>query len=522
MITGNNWLFFVYTQSCFLTRQYLLECFTETFFDTISIKDSEEIDLNNIGKINILDHNVYELNESHENIKPKVLWSYVPNQSDEMIYELENCKLGRIYYLNQNFLNNHSPTGFYGVIGTSRIIDSNTQDKNIDLMLLVSTKEDMQDKTYKLFDFPEIIPLQKNMIINYKDVEAIQTSIGRFLLNRALLVEPFGDKIPYANDAPMNLGKIEDQIAQFALHEIDPKNTNRTYASDITDNEHFVVQHIKKYKDNLYFIGHFGELAVASFTEKSLTIDPKITQLKYDLLEKHKNQLNDKNVLINIEQQLIKADKERLKDDVSSSFFIEDKNWNVARKKLFLTTGLVETLSNDPTAYAFIPNSLTEGWGPKEMPAVLNEVRKGIYGRALTTADTGTIAKFLLRIFQNTIIKTQDCKSKTGLTFILTPELVSYFIKRYIITPTGLDLLTEQNKDNYLNKSITVRSPMYCKASPGLCKICTGQIIDQLHLESIGVLTLEVTEPLFKSSMKAMHGKSHKNETITDITQYLV
>jgi hypothetical protein len=508
MIIGNNWTWFIYTQDCFLERSYLLECFTETNFDTIEPTDVKQ----NLKQINIIDIDSYEFNKEHKNTKVKYLYRF--DLTSDVVVQLPKPKLGKIYFIPNYVLNKTVPQGYYGVV--------NVTPDQVDLMLLrVEPLNDIENITVKLFDFRDIFNLKNNMIDNYTSNEEIPTTIGRFFLNRTLLVEPFGNQLSYINDSHWKIKNLEKKISKFVLNEIDSSNVKKLYSKDQKENEREVVKRIKQYKDNIYFIGHFGEISIPSFTEKSLTLDPKIEKLKHDLLEKHKHELDNPNVIIKIEEQLVQADKDNLKDDPSMNYFIEDKNWNVQRKRLFLMIGLVESFAGSQN-YTFIPSSLTEGWKIEDMPAIVNEIRNGIYGRAVKTADTGMIAKFLLRIFQNTIIKTDDCHSNHGLTFTLTNDNYNLFQSRFIMTSNGLVLLTDANKDKYINRSITIRSPLYCKATTGLCKVCVGKILDQLNLESVGVFTLEITEPLFTASMKSMHGKSVQNDVIKDITSFIV
>ena len=116
---------------------------------------------------------------------------------------------------------------------------------------------------------------------------------------------------------------------------------------------------------------------------KSLGTDPNIAKLKHTLFEKYKGRLTDPLVIAEIENTLIAADKKHLDGDSSMRFYgaLGGKAFDVARKKMYLTVGGIETFSKSSGKYTFLPNSLSEGWEKEYIPTIANEIRKGSYSR---------------------------------------------------------------------------------------------------------------------------------------------
>jgi hypothetical protein len=52
-------------------------------------------------------------------------------------------------------------------------------------------------------------------------------------------------------------------------------------------------------------------------------------------------------------------------------------------------------------------------------------------------------------------------------------------------------MITYINKDNYINKTIKLRSPMHCKCKDGICKKCSGDIYINLHSKYLGIIAAQ-------------------------------
>lgn len=353
--------------------------------------------------------------------------------------------------------------------------------------------------------FGEIDTFQLNPgeIINCN--EEMTTTVGRFLLNYLLLVHPFGDLIPYQNDV-FPMGKVEEQIAKGML--------------DGT----IQVSWYKQYVNNLYFIGHFTELCVPTYTRKSLTTDPNVRKVKQELMEKYKDKLNDPNVIMEIENTLIAMDKNYLKDDEVMRFYgpLGDKPFNISRKKMYLTVGGVEEFSKTTGNFVFIPNSLSEGMTAETMPAMANETRKGSFNRGDQTKLGGALTKGITRVLQDLTVSEQDCHTTRGLTVDFSKYKIGRYLGSYIQDGSNWVLLTEQNMEKFVGKTCLVRSPMYCQAQHGLCYMCMGDIYAKKKTKHLALDAVDITSTFTTDALKSMHGTKISTYQIDDLNKFVL
>lgn len=353
-----------------------------------------------------------------------------------------------------------------------------------------------------LLSFYEYIELEKGDLENVSS--KIKTTVGRFLLNYLLLAYPFGDTFEYVNE-DFSIGKIEDRIVRAGFDKT------------------VTVEQIKtRYIPNIYFIGHFTELSVPSYSEKSISTSPKVAQRRKELMKQYKDQLDDPVIMSQIEDELIALDKEYLADDPSMGYFGGKGKWfDICRKKMLLTGGMVEDV-NKESGYAFIQDPYDDGWDPDHFPEMVNDIRRGIYNRAVNTAKGGELVDFIRRIFQDSIISEDDCKTKRGLRVYLSPDIIDNYLHRNIITPSGLVKLTDTNKDKYVGKYVNMRCPMYCETKHGYCYTCMGDIMKDREVESLTMLTSKIGSIFMSISMAAMHGTKTKVVDISDVDQFVI
>lgn len=353
--------------------------------------------------------------------------------------------------------------------------------------------------------FNEIDTFQLNPgeILNCK--EEVTTTVGRFLLNYLLLVYPFGDKIDYQNTV-FNLGDIDTIVAKGML------------------DGSIKVEAYKQYIDDLYFIGHFTELCVPTYTRKSLTTDPNVKKVKQELMEKYKGRLNDPNVIMEIENTLIAMDKNYLKDDTVMRFYgpLGDKPFNISRKKMYLTVGGVEEFSKTTGNFVFIPNSLSEGMTAESMPAMANETRKGSFNRGDQTKLGGALTKRITRVLQDLTVSEHDCKTIRGLTVDFSKYKIGRYLGSYIQDGADWVLLTEKNMDQFNGRVCLVRSPMYCQAQHGLCYMCMGDIYAKKNAKHLALDAVDITSTFTTDALKSMHGTKISTYQIDDLNKFVL
>lgn len=338
-----------------------------------------------------------------------------------------------------------------------------------------------------LFDAIDTFTLEKGVMHNS---ERIKTTFGRFLFNYLIWYRHEGVDFEYINEQQKS-DVLGSTIARLLLEKKITPDVGR------------------KIINSVFYLASFDALFVPTLTERSLMNSPEVMKRKKELIEEYGERLKDPIVAKEYEQELIALDKKFLEGDKSLRFLnalSAKKTYGIHRKKLFIGIGGIPAFDPGSNAYTFIPNSLSEGWTAEALPDICNEIRKGAYDRGKETAKGGEQTKFLLRVFQDVRITEDDCGSHLGLPVELTEDNVKDYLGQYIVTPKGPVLLDSSNASKFMNQKILLRSPMFCKTKIGRCKICSGNMFDQLDMKAIGMTVLKVGSRFTTLSMKNMHG----------------
>lgn len=322
--------------------------------------------------------------------------------------------------------------------------------------------------------------------------EMLVTSPGMLLLNQRLFVESFGDVVPYKNDE-IKVGYLDDLLA------------NLLFEDKIT------VEQAQNFLTNAYDIGFFAELNNRGFTEKSFTTHPDIPKRKKELLSKlTPEQKKDPLVLANIEDELLKMDREYLAGDDADLFHsaVGSKSYDIHRKKLMIMVGAIPAFSDKgDVEFDLIENSLAEGMDKNNFDVYVNEVYKGSYSRGAETAKGGELTKYVLRVYQDLSVKELDCGSKEYMTIELVNDQKSKANSKLLgrTLPNGgvcdMTYLTSN-----LGKTIQIRDPLYCKSKNGICYKCMGNNFERVGEVDIGSYILDISSGIMMISMKNMHG----------------
>lgn len=357
-------------------------------------------------------------------------------------------------------------------------------------------------------DAPLVVPkdeclITNQSIANYKGEDALATTIGRFLMNYFLFVYPFGDLVPYWDDT-WSSGKLESIISDLVIQ----KKIN--------------VDQLNTFVENMYFIGHSPEFVSPNLSEKSLTTSPDINKKKDELWEKYGPAIEagDAVAMASFEQELIQFDKDYLGDDESMRYLLKGKFFNVVRKKLFLTHGMVESFGAKGQ-YDFIKNSLEQGWTEKSFPVIANEIRAGSYSRARETAKGGEDSKFILRVFQNTRIIEEDCKTKRFFAISVRKDNAKDYLYRNYIADDG-SIKTVDENTALAGKVIKFRSPLYCETQGGYCYTCMGKLFENTRQAVLASSIQNLSSSFLTASLKSMHGLSVKTVDVSDLNSFLL
>lgn len=347
--------------------------------------------------------------------------------------------------------------------------------------------------------------LHSSMIRNYQG-QPITTTVGRYILNYSLLVYPFDTIIPYINSL-FNYKSICRDIARLLLSET------------------ITVEQYNKFMRVVYLTGSFAEICVPCMTVKSMTTGDEVLARRDELFAKYKDKLHDPIVLVKIEDELIAMDKKYLSDDPASSWIITNKEYETCRKKMFITSGITESFSNNPGEFTFIPSSLSEKLDVTKFPAMCGDIRRGSYMRGIETAKGGAVTKLILRLFQNVSIDVDDCGSTDGILITLHARDFNDYEGRYVVHNTGVsEELTKANFSKYIDRPIRLRSPIHChpKDASGFCYKCFGKRYEQLKIKQAGMQTVKKSSTLMYTAMKAMHKSKISVVKIADLDDFII
>lgn len=356
---------------------------------------------------------------------------------------------------------------------------------------------------------PLFRPLEK-LILNPGDLpnvyERVVTTYGNALVNQLILVYAFGGKIPYQAGL-LKVGAIEKVIQD-------------RWDDTPTEEE---ISHLPPLKQPLRTIEYLrfneavgqlpglSQLCVPSATRKTMTADPAMLKRRDELLAANKGRLHDPVVLAEILKELTQMDRQWLKGDPGERFYIKDKSYDVVRLKVFIMQGISTGFGE---AGDLIPTSLDEAWDVSKLPAMINQLRDGSFGRGALTALGGVEVKFNNRIFQNSIVAEPDCGSKRGISVLMTKGNVRHYVGNYRVVKGVSTVLTEEDLRGLIGQTIDVRSPLYCRTDgANFCGKCMGDRIAATP-QALGSYAAAIGSLLMNVFMKLMHGKSLKTEEL--------
>lgn len=318
------------------------------------------------------------------------------------------------------------------------------------------------------FEVTQTLFIGQDDVANYAGPAPLKTNYGNLLFNFIMFVHAFGAKIEYQNRrvAP---GEVEDMILPRLVDDGSPIPKNGIRNTSI-----FVSEYLEGVEAAFYCTG-FTQLWVPADTYKSMTPPPGLKAFKAKLYEENKDRLHDPAVIAMIDAKLIEFDTAYLKGDRSEGFLITSKSRKTVRRKLFLSQGAEMGLDED-VQVDLVPNSLTEGWDMRKFPTMNNAQRAGSFNRGAETRLGGEAVKWLLRASSNMRVAAEDCQTKIGMLTTFTPANIGrYAIGFSVVTKAGHEVMTEENSEKYLGKTLMVRSPLFCKLEKtDYCSVCVG------------------------------------------------
>ena len=326
----------------------------------------------------------------------------------------------------------------------------------------------------------------------YEDQPEIETTIGRFLFNKFILA---GSGIightKYMNDV-VNGGKLKDIDMLIG----------RLYMEDNIDRAQF-----NSYLDHRDTLGYWlnGMLA-HTISEKMAKPLPQIEKKKAELCKKYEKEIAEHNidVMTKIADELVAYAKEILKDDPGMDLYTSgDLDFNNNYKNNSIIKGAVK---NEITGeFDFIDTSFMNGIKVKDIPAHSNSILASQYPASISTADSGYTGKKLLALLQMMEIDEpgSDCGTKNLIPVTITKYNKSDMLYTYF-DEGGLKLLTPDNINQYIGKTLMCRSPMSC-INEKICSKCAGKLFEMLDVKQAGLFAVQISHAALNLALKAKH-----------------
>lgn len=327
----------------------------------------------------------------------------------------------------------------------------------------------------------------------FKDQPEFETTLGRFIFNKFVLEAPGIIEATGFFDAVVNkkmLGNIDELVGHLYMKDIISRKQFNSY-----------IDH----RDTLGF--WLNGMLAHTISEKMLKPLPEIEKKKAELCKKYEKEIEAKNVdvMTQISNELIAYAKELLKDDPGMDLYDSgDLDFgNNYKNNCIIKGAVMNKITNE---FDFIETSLMDGIAAKDLPAHANSILASQYPASIATADAGYMGKKLLALLQMMEIDEPgtDCGTKNLIPLTITGYNKSFCTNIYIKEGESEKLITDENVDSYVGKTVMMRSPMSCK-NQKICAKCAGTLFHMLGVEHAGLFATSISHAALNLGLKAKH-----------------
>lgn len=354
-----------------------------------------------------------------------------------------------------------------------------------------------------------ILNISTPITLSNKEIENISgnvnTTIGRAIFNKVIVSRNFKDKIPYINQKT-SISFVEDIITKLML------------------NDTIKVEEFLNFTDSVMYLENLASILNYSATPTNIADSPGFLDFKKKTIkefdEKYgKDWVKSIKKGIEFQKKLVEYDTPYIQKDVTYKKTLGKKALENSRVKQHLTFGPETGFRPNEDKGITIINSLLEGYPTDKdsIQGLFNNIRSASYGRGVGTAEGGELTKIIFRALSSLTINEVNCGSNTGITVTVTEDNYETIGLRYIMNGSSVKLIN--NPKEYIGKTITIRSPMYCLTQNGFCEVCMGDKSKD-YKTSIAMSGAEIGNDLMLIQMKAMHDRQIKT-TELDIKKIL-
>lgn len=328
------------------------------------------------------------------------------------------------------------------------------------------------------------------------------TTIGRFIYNKLIIERDFQGIIGYMN-SPITGSKqneIEEMLSEALMND---KITTDQFAS---------------YVNRIQWLGmQFNSILSPTFTEKSIMPIKKVIDRRDTLFKENETALanGDINKAVQIENELLALAKEEMKNDPAMDLYESGArgSFNNNYKAMYISKGPV--FNPIDQKWDVVHNCYSEGVEKKDMPSYGNSLVTGQYSKSLGTPVAGYLFKRMNAAFQAIVadVPGSDCGTKLTLKFTITSKNKKEIIDRYIVENGKLVLLTDDNIDKYVGKTVNLRSTMYCMGE-NKCSKCLGERFYKVGIKNVGLVSTRASTTILNLNMKKFHDATAKLYTV--------
>lgn len=347
-----------------------------------------------------------------------------------------------------------------------------------------------------LFDKNEPMTLKADSTV-LPIFEETKTTLGRFLLNSAVVYEAFGTNVPYLNEKVSG----SDLKAIIAKRMVDNPEIS---GLEVPDDKSSVDDCLKLTKQLDYLEG-LNHIFVKASSLDMFTVHPDIIKLRDELLGKleAEGKLDDEVEVAKVINLLIDKDAEIQYNGPSRDVYIKHDFIANSRKKMFLLFDMVPDFHTGK--YRLLRNSLQEGWDFNEFDAYCNTAISASFDRGVGTARGGTEFKIALLLTSQIKAINGDCGTKRTESVLINERNFDGWVGGNYFANGALIKVAKEDKTKLIGKVVSMRVPQYCKQKDGnLCSTCCGDKLGSLG-ERVSSEVALIFTVFMLSSMKSMH-----------------
>ncbi|MCL4367228.1 DNA-directed RNA polymerase subunit beta' [Patescibacteria group bacterium] len=391
-----------------------------------------------------------------------------------------------------------------------------------------SINQDLESIMNKVFAADEAVlayqtkqlNLRQLIKVRFTDGQEMETTVGRILFNRTL---------------PESMRFVNDSVNSSGIQELVKKAFNQ-----------FTKEEVASLIDSLKNFGFWGStLSGLSLSVFDNTIIPEKDKLITDgdkevaevennlqkgLITNEEKRVLTEEIWTRIGDEIAKKTLASLASENPVSFVMKSGGARATPEQIKQLSGM-RGFSVDPTGKIVeLPtkSNYRQGLSVFEYFTSARGARKGVADKALKTADAGYLTRRLVDVSHDLIIRSEQCSDTAGITLDIPAEGMSAMTSRFLgrkLAAKVVDVKTkkvvlvegEHLDETALAKvaaagvdSLTVFTPISCKAKVGLCARCYGWDLTTRKPVEIGVpvgvvAAQSIGEPGTQLTMRTFH-----------------